>query len=348
MKDVQTWIPASGRVREIRRLAVLDGGESAVRVLLAVADAVRNDVIPPVGTLVLHPEPAGRAWYGREADDTLALGEDLLAVDPGGRVRVRQTAHDHVVELLAGRGVDTVWIGRDLIDDVQDLTARCEKAGLTVVGPSSSTIHLVEDPPTLRRLATEAGVPVRPQAPDGVSGNHPGPGRHVEVEVVADDAGTVWPLATYDVTVRRKGRPVVTTSGCPGAPAEVLAAIRDAAVRLTTAVGYRGAGTVRFLVTAAGEFFLTGVDTRPRADRALTEEITGIDPVISRLLLAAGAPLVGPAPEPDGHVVEVQLFARDAGKDFTDAPGRVALLSLPSDSGVRVRAGIREGDVVPA
>ena len=63
----------SGGVRPIRRLAVLDCGESAVRVLLAVAELNRHGGQAPIATLLVHPEPEHDAWYAREADETAPL-----------------------------------------------------------------------------------------------------------------------------------------------------------------------------------------------------------------------------------------------------------------------------------
>jgi acetyl/propionyl-CoA carboxylase alpha subunit/acetyl-CoA carboxylase carboxyltransferase component len=394
----------SGGVRPIRRLAVLDCGESAVRVLLAVAELNRHGGQAPITTVLVHPEPERDAWYAREADETAPLGPELYQANPDGHHVGHRLAHDRVIELLHRHEADAVWLGRSVVTDLLDFTMKCEAAGLTVVGPSAATVRLIGDRLPLREAAGRAGVPVLPYHPVAVHGvqeatraadalgypvvawdprfarrgahrvacaadlrpalmsiaaarggddspgvfleRDPGPGRRVEVEVLADDAGTVWALDVRDATVQRLGHRVLIESSCPGVDKDVLAGLRDAAVRIATAVGYRNAGAVQFHLGPDGAFHLTGIDARVQADHALTEEVTGVNVLAKRLAVARGELLEGPPPDADGYAVEAYLFARDSEQDFTDVPGHVALLALAGGTGVRVDAGVREGDLV--
>jgi acetyl/propionyl-CoA carboxylase alpha subunit/acetyl-CoA carboxylase carboxyltransferase component len=398
--------------RQIRRLAVLDGGESAVRVLLAVAELNRQAELSPITTVVLHAEPQHEAWYSREADEALALGPELYLHGADGRVHARRLDNAATVALLAQHHIDAVWLGRTVVDDLLDFTVRCEEADITVVGPSAATVRILADRLALRRAADEVGVPVLPYVPSVVAGprvaraaatdlgypvvvwdpryarrgahrvtsdeeladalagiaaarrrrevgraaedadggvfieRDPGPGRRLEVEVLADDAGTVWPLAVRDASVQRSGHRVLIESSTSGVPAALLDRIRDAAATISRAVGLRNAGAVQFFLTPDGSYYLTGIDARVQADHALTEEVTGRGPLSLRLALAAGARLDGPMPHADGYAVEAYLFARDSEQEFVDSPGHVALLALPNGTGVRVDAGVREGDLV--
>jgi acetyl/propionyl-CoA carboxylase alpha subunit/acetyl-CoA carboxylase carboxyltransferase component len=397
----------SGGARRIRRLAVLDSGESAVRVLLAVTELNRHGGLAPITTVVLHAEAEHDAWYAREADEAVVLGPEAGRV-LGGHHRPEDDgeALDGVVDLLRRHELDAVWLGRAVVPDLLGFTRRCEAAGITVIGPTADTVALIRDRLALRQAAARAGVPVIEHAPalvrerdealaaaaalgypvvlwdgryarrgahrvaaeadldaaltsieaarvghgtpqDGVFVERdPGPARRVEVEVLADDVGTVWPLDVRDASVQRHGHRVLIESACVGVSKDLLEQVQHAAVRIAAEVGYRSAGAVQFVLTADGGFALTGIDARVQADHALTEEVSGLNVLSLRLALAAGATLSGPVPEPDGHAIEAYLFARDSDAEFVDVPGHVALLARPGGTGVRVDAGVREGDLV--
>jgi acetyl-CoA/propionyl-CoA carboxylase biotin carboxyl carrier protein len=86
----------------------------------------------------------------------------------------------------------------------------------------------------------------------------------------------------------------------------------------------------------------------------VTELVTGLDLVEQQLRIAEDRALPLPQHEVDaalaggGHAIEVRLYAEDAEDDFLPATGRVERLRWPSGPGIRVDAGIDEGDVVGA
>ena len=84
-----------------------------------------------------------------------------------------------------------------------------------------------------------------------------------------------------------------------------------------------------------------------QVEHPVTEAVTGLDLVKLQLLVAAGEPLIGEAPQAVGHAIEVRLNAENADQGFAPAPGTVELLHLPSGPGIRVDTGIAAGDVIP-
>ncbi len=393
--------------RRFRRLAVLDRGETAVRVLLSVAELNRHGDGEPMATLAVHAEGAEQAWFAREADGVLVLGEHLYTGPPDGRRRSHLLDIDAVVALLVEAGVDVAWLGHSVVGDQLRFTESCEKAGIVVVGPPASTVRLIDDRVAFRRAVSAAGLPLLPWSEGEEAGvteaarvaerlGYPvrllavdasgrrgvisvptaadlptafeearrravqaegdpallvehdlGPGRRVEVVVVADDAGTVWTLDVRDTSLQRGRQRVLLESPAPGLSDTLVAALREAAVGVCTAVGYRNAGTVRFVIAADGEtFYVSGVDARLQLEPALTEEVCGIDLVASRLHLASGGRLEGEPPRMSGHAIEARLHAADPLNGFRPTPGRVALVELPAGAGVRVDAGVRVGDTV--
>ena len=116
----------------------------------------------------------------------------------------------------------------------------------------------------------------------------------------------------------------------------------DAAIAFGRAVGYRSAGTAEFMVSGRDFYFLE-LNGRIQVEHPVTELVTGIDLVEQQIRIARGEPLVTTWHEPSGHAVEVRLYAEDP-RTFLPQTGRITRLALPS--GVRVDAGVEEGDEI--
>ncbi len=172
--------------------------------------------------------------------------------------------------------------------------------------------------------------------------------RHVEVQVIADGQGTAWALGVRDCSVQRRNQKVIEESASPLLSSEQTDELKASAERLALAVDYAGAGTVEFLYhPGTGAFAFLEVNTRLQVEHTITEVTTDVDLVRAQLHVAAGGRLEGDRPAEKGHAVEARLNAEDPDRDFAPAPGRIALLELPTGPGVRVDTGVSEGDVIP-
>ncbi|TAL13590.1 MAG: biotin/lipoyl-binding protein, partial [Chloroflexota bacterium] len=176
--------------------------------------------------------------------------------------------------------------------------------------------------------------------------------RHVEVQVLFDAHGAGVHLGERDCSLQRRHQKVLEESPSPGVGPDLRAGLGDAAIRLASAVGYQGAGTCEFLVTDRGEWFFLEMNTRLQVEHPVTELITGRDLVADQLRIAAGEQLgftqeaADEARATGGHAIEVRLYAEDAENGFLPAIGRIEDLRWPGGEGIRVDAGIDEGDVV--
>jgi len=171
--------------------------------------------------------------------------------------------------------------------------------------------------------------------------------RQIEVQIIADNHGSVWAPGVRDCSIQRRNQKLVEESSSPTLSSEQEAEIRTAAIALVRAAGYRGVGTVEFLYQPAEKTFaFLEVNTRLQVEHPVTEATTGLDLVKLQLLVADGERLVGEAPPQVGHAIEARLNAEDADRGFAPAPGIVELLRLPSGPGIRVDTGFSVGDVI--
>ncbi|MBA3328165.1 MAG: ATP-grasp domain-containing protein [Solirubrobacterales bacterium] len=170
---------------------------------------------------------------------------------------------------------------------------------------------------------------------------------HVEVQVIADDHGTVWAAGVRDCSIQRRNQKLIEESGSPVLSGEQERELKVAAVKLAGAAGYRNAGTVEFLFEPGnGSFAFLEVNPRLQVEHPVTEVTTGLDLVKLQLHVARGGRLDAEPPPAAGHAIEARLNAEDPERDFAPSPGTVELLCLPCGPGVRVDTGIAEGDVV--
>ncbi len=157
---------------------------------------------------------------------------------------------------------------------------------------------------------------------------------HVEVQVLADAAGTVWALTERDCSVQRRFAKVVEESPSPVVGPGLRERLHRAAAELARAVGYQSAGTVEFLVDpATGSFFFLEFNTRLQVEHPVTECVHGIDLVALQIAVAEGMALPTEPPPAAGHAIEARLYAEDPADGFRPATGIVRRLEIPGVNG---------------
>ncbi|NNJ47627.1 MAG: ATP-grasp domain-containing protein, partial [Acidimicrobiia bacterium] len=173
--------------------------------------------------------------------------------------------------------------------------------------------------------------------------------RHIEVQIVGDAAGVVWPVGVRDCSIQRRNQKIIEEAPSPILTAEQDTFVREAAARLGASAGYVNAGTVEFLYSPEeAAFWFMEVNARLQVEHPITEVTTGLDLVKLQVDIAGGGRLLGDPPPTRGHAIEARLNAEDPENQHAPAPGAVEIFRPAGGPGIRVDTGIEEDDRVAA
>ena len=172
--------------------------------------------------------------------------------------------------------------------------------------------------------------------------------RHVEIQVVADNYGSILHLGERDCSLQRRNQKMIEECPCPIMTPALRERMGAAAVKAAAACGYRNVGTVEFLLSGE-EFYFMEMNTRIQVEHPITELVTGIDLVKTQLRIAAGEPLSirQENVKMTGHAIECRINAENPALDFRPCPGRIESLHMPGGPGVRIDSAMYQGCEIP-
>ncbi|MET9010576.1 acetyl/propionyl/methylcrotonyl-CoA carboxylase subunit alpha [Streptomyces olivaceoviridis] len=314
---------------------------SVERLLQAAARTGAQAVHPGYGFLAENAgfaracEEAGLVFIGPPADAIALMGD---------KIRAKET--------VQAAGVPVVPGGRD-----PELAEAARALGAPVLlkpsaGGGGKGMRLVRDMTMLEEEIAAARREARASFGDDTLlverwVDRP---RHIEIQVLADGHGNVVHLGERECSLQRRHQKIIEEAPSVLLDEETRAAMGEAAVQAARSCGYRGAGTVEFIVPGGdpSQYYFMEMNTRLQVEHPVTELVTGLDLVEWQLRVAAGEPL-GFAQEDlrlTGHAVEARICAEDPARGFLPSGGTVLLLDEPQGDGVRTDSGLTEGTEV--
>jgi len=174
--------------------------------------------------------------------------------------------------------------------------------------------------------------------------------RHIEVQLVGDEHGTVVPFVERECSIQRRHQKVLEETPSMAVTPALRERLTSAAAAVAKAVGYTNAGTIEFLLDEDGSFYFLEMNTRLQVEHPITEMVSGIDLVHTQIRVARGERVkIDPARAitPVGHAIECRVYAEDPDNQFLPSPGRIAALRAPSGPGIRDDSGATAGLEVP-
>ncbi len=170
------------------------------------------------------------------------------------------------------------------------------------------------------------------------------------MQVLGDGEGRVIQLGERDCSVQRRYQKLIEETPAPGLSAALRNSLQQAAVRFAERLGYRGAGTVEFIVDARREtFYFLEMNARIQVEHPVTEAVTGIDLIAEQIAIAEGSGLRLRQSEvrTTGCAIECRVNAEDYRNEFRPSPGRIRDVSWPTGAGIRVDSHIVPGSSIP-
>lgn len=171
--------------------------------------------------------------------------------------------------------------------------------------------------------------------------------RHIEIQVIGDQFGTVCHLSERDCSIQRRHQKLVEESPSPFMTPELRQKMGEAAIKGAKAVNYEGAGTIEFLVDKHRNFYFMEMNTRIQVEHPVTEEVINFDLIKEQIKVAAGIPISGKNYEPMLHSIECRINAEDPFNNFRPSPGKITNFHTPGGHGVRVDTHAYAGYVIP-
>jgi acetyl-CoA carboxylase biotin carboxylase subunit len=172
--------------------------------------------------------------------------------------------------------------------------------------------------------------------------------RHIEVQLMSDTHGNHLHFFERECSIQRRYQKIVEETPAPNLGQELRLKICETAVRISSGINYRGAGTVEFILAPDGNFYFLEMNTRLQVEHPVTEMVTGADLVKYQIMVAQGdkIPLKQSDIVQNGHAIECRIYAEDPDKNFMPSIGKIDRIGNTSLRDVRLDCGFLDGSTV--
>jgi acetyl-CoA carboxylase biotin carboxylase subunit len=305
------------------------------------------------GAQAIHPGYgflSEREWFARAVRDAglVFLGPPAEAIAAmGSKTAARQLAIAANVPVVPGT--------TEALRDASEAKVIAERFGYPVLlkaaaGGGGKGMRVVREPKEMENALETARREAKNAFGDDavyVEKYIVGP-RHVEIQVLGDQHGTMLSLNERECSVQRRHQKMIEEAPSVAVTPEIRRAMGETAVRAASAAGYYNAGTCEFLLDQDGKFYFLEMNTRLQVEHPVTELVTGIDLVQWQIRVAAGEKLPFKQDDivPRGWAIECRITSEDPANGFLPSTGRISYLHLPSGPGVRWDGGIEVGTEV--
>ncbi|MBN2669832.1 MAG: acetyl-CoA carboxylase biotin carboxylase subunit [Bacteroidales bacterium] len=171
--------------------------------------------------------------------------------------------------------------------------------------------------------------------------------RHIEIQIIGDQFGTVAHLSERDCSVQRRHQKLIEETPSPFMTDELREKMGNAAVKAAKSINYEGVGTIEFLVDSDRNFYFMEMNTRIQVEHPITEEVINYDLIREQIKVAAGIEISGKNYFPQMHAIECRINAEDPYKNFMPSPGKITELHKPGGHGIRVDTHVYAGYSIP-
>ncbi|GAC57492.1 putative acyl-CoA carboxylase alpha chain [Gordonia hirsuta DSM 44140 = NBRC 16056] len=356
IRAIAVYSDADAHARHVR------AADAAVRLGPAAATQSYLDIDKVIAAAVATGADAVHPGYGflsenqelaaaLEAAGLIFIGPPAAAIATmGDKITARAAVSERSVPVVPG-------LSRPGLTD-DELIAAAPEIGFPVLikpsaGGGGKGMHRVDDPADLPgALITARREAASAFGDDTLFLEHfVATPRHIEVQVLADTHGNVIHLGERECSLQRRHQKVIEEAPSALLTPQTRERIGAAACDAARSVGYTGAGTVEFIVSANApdDFFFMEMNTRLQVEHPVTELVTGIDLVEQQVRIARGEVLAISQDEVvlNGHAVEARVYAEDPAMGFLPTGGTVRALDWPTRRpGVRIDSGIDEGSVI--
>ena len=305
------------------------------KIIDAALDSGADAVHPGYGFLSESPELVEAC----EANNLIFIGPDAMTMRlMGNKIAARKIAVEHGIPVTFG-----MMGSHDEIMQVAD-TLPYPILIKAAAGGGGKGMHIVWEKNDLKNELERASREAEKYFGDGtvfIEQYIENP-RHIEVQVLADHFDNVIHLHERECTIQRRYQKIIEESPSPTLTVEKREQICNTAVRLCKSIGYRNAGTVEFLLDKDLNFYFLEMNTRIQVEHPVTEMRTGIDIVEEQIRIARGKEMgwTQEAIQPQGHAIELRIYAEDPTNGFLPTPGKVTTNHEPQVRGASVDSSI--------